>query len=426
MPENLITQLKAKKIAVLYDQAIVALSGALLIAIILGFIFWPKIPSQSLLMWLALFVLLTAVRGYGVYQYKQSNIPPEKSIRWLHGYNLGALLSGALWGSFSLFLIQSADVYYSGIVVVCVAGLTAAATATYSVSLLTYFVFSTPTLIPATIYLLLQTDVFLVTLGYFLILFYSYMQVTMWRLSILMNKSLSYEFGNKKLLMELEEEKYRVSSLNKELKTDLEGRMRTLAKLMHEKKNAEQLAEKLKTLSSKDGLTGIDNRRRFDEMIINEWYRCIRSKMPLSLIMCDIDYFKPYNDMYGHQEGDTCLCRIAHLLEDHARRGGDRATRYGGEEFALILPDTDVDDAMEIAEQIRISIEELRLPHNASHIKDIVTASFGVTTIVPKQDQTPNILVKQADKALYKAKSMGRNKVVRFETESNIISLKGT
>ena len=172
------------------------------------------------------------------------------------------------------------------------------------------------------------------------------------------------------------------------------------------------MAEDMFQLSTKDGLTGIDNRRMFDGAIQNEWNRAIRYKKPISLILCDIDFFKRYNDHYGHQQGDTCLQSIATVLKDHARRGGDIAARYGGEEFAIIMPDTDEENAEKIATLMHDAISELNIPHEASQASDIVTASFGVATMTPNKEQNFEKLIKYADVALYKAKTMGRDQII--------------
>jgi diguanylate cyclase (GGDEF)-like protein len=168
---------------------------------------------------------------------------------------------------------------------------------------------------------------------------------------------------------------------------------------------------KLATLSQTDGLTGIANRRRFDEVLAAEWSRAGRSRQPLALAMLDVDYFKAYNDTYGHQCGDDCLRAIANLLGNNVRRAGDLAARYGGEEFVFIAPMTDRDSALNIAEAIRRALEQLNLPHAASPFH-VVTASIGVAVVVPGQTDTPQSLLQMADAALYQAKQQGRNQAV--------------
>lgn len=172
-----------------------------------------------------------------------------------------------------------------------------------------------------------------------------------------------------------------------------------------EKKNSE-----LQRLSCLDGLTGISNRRRFDEYLAQEWLRVARSGEPLSLIMVDIDHFKAYNDHYGHQGGDDCLRRVARSLDAALQRPSDLATRYGGEEFAIVLPDTDLDGAALIAEKLRAGVEALGVPHAHSNTADHVTISLGVASIVPREGGLPATLVTLADEALYQAKHAGRNR----------------
>ncbi len=182
-----------------------------------------------------------------------------------------------------------------------------------------------------------------------------------------------------------------------------------------ERKKAE---EQLKLFASMDGLTGIANRRHFDTTLDLEWRRAMRSAKPLSLIIIDVDYFKNYNDVYGHLAGDSCLQKIAHSIRDSLRRAGNFVARYGGEEFVVILPDTNTEGAYLFAESLRMKIEDLNIEHQDSMVGKNVTVSMGVSTMIPNKDGTQNELISMADKALYNAKDGGRNRVVRGCVES--------
>ena len=160
--------------------------------------------------------------------------------------------------------------------------------------------------------------------------------------------------------------------------------------------------ETLHRMSNTDALTGTANRRHFDDTLTLEWRRALRNTMPLSLVMVDIDYFKPYNDTYGHQAGDELLRRVAQTLQSRLHRAGDLVARYGGEEFAILLLGVDAQRAREVAERTRADVEAL----------GDVTISAGVATVVPDRDMSPNDLVSAADAALYEAKRAGRNRVI--------------
>lgn len=168
----------------------------------------------------------------------------------------------------------------------------------------------------------------------------------------------------------------------------------------------------LQRLASVDGLTQVANRRRFDEYLDAEWRRLARDKQPLSLILCDVDYFKIYNDTYGHLAGDFCLQQIASVLCQVLKRPADLVARYGGEEFAIILPNTDTTDAAIVAQAIREGIRELTIPHRASPVSPYVTASMGVASIIPRPEALPSQLIVVADRRLYQAKAEGRDRIV--------------
>lgn len=176
-----------------------------------------------------------------------------------------------------------------------------------------------------------------------------------------------------------------------------------------------RLRDQLAIMSSVDGLTGISNRRHFDEYLDQEWRRGTRSHYPLSLLMIDVDHFKLYNDTYGHQQGDETLKLVAREIGNHLRRPSDLAARYGGEEFSVILPDTPFKPALALAERLRSGIDRLNLEHTTSETVDHVTVSIGLTTLVPTEEMTSSDFIQAADKNLYASKHGGRNRVTGKE-----------
>lgn len=167
----------------------------------------------------------------------------------------------------------------------------------------------------------------------------------------------------------------------------------------------------LRSMALMDGLTGVANRRKFDEDILAAWRLCFREQKPLSLIMVDVDYFKRYNDRYGHQAGDGCLKSVAQALFETVRRPYDLVARYGGEEFACVLPNTVLSGAVEIAERMQESVRALGIEHSASDVDRVVTISLGVATLTPTRDLEFQALIEAADKQLYEAKTAGRARV---------------
>jgi diguanylate cyclase (GGDEF)-like protein len=172
-----------------------------------------------------------------------------------------------------------------------------------------------------------------------------------------------------------------------------------------------QLEMKLTRLASVDGLTGISNRRFFDQHLQQEWEECLKQQQSISLVLIDVDYFKNYNDRYGHPQGDVCLKKIAKILKEQIRRPRDLVARYGGEEFVIVLPNTTTSGAVKIAQLIRIQLEKLKLEHGASTANKYVTLSFGIADVVPSGQTSPELLIKLTDQRLYEAKSQGRDRI---------------
>lgn len=176
-----------------------------------------------------------------------------------------------------------------------------------------------------------------------------------------------------------------------------------------------QLADELERLSFLDGLTGLANRRYFDRTFDRAWRSGMREQKPLSLIMLDVDFFKRYNDHYGHQQGDFCLQEIARSLSFVSARPTDLAARYGGEEFVLLFPQTDNLAARHLAERIINKVRDLQMPHETSDCASVVTVSAGIATVIPGPDVDREALMQAADQALYSAKAQGRNRWVSAE-----------
>ena len=192
----------------------------------------------------------------------------------------------------------------------------------------------------------------------------------------------------------------------------VKARMRTHLEL----KRHRDLFEKM---SSQDGLTRIANRRHFDTVYDREWRRAQRGQIPLSLIMIDIDFFKKYNDHYGHVAGDDCIKRVAALLATTPRRATDLVARYGGEEFVSILVDTNASGVTAVAETMRAGVQAMAIAHADSAVADHVTISVGTATMIPALDSQPGELTRRADLALYEAKHAGRNRVIAHRDQED-------
>ncbi|MEL7144496.1 MAG: diguanylate cyclase, partial [Cyanobacteria bacterium J06573_11] len=186
-----------------------------------------------------------------------------------------------------------------------------------------------------------------------------------------------------------------------------------LALALHQSQQHQELLianQELQKLALSDGLTSLANRRRFDEHLADEWQRLARERQPLSLILCDLDHFKLYNDTFGHPAGDRCLIRVARALLSGPQRPADLVARYGGEEFAIILPNTDTHGAWRIAQKIHDSIRALQIDHAPGNEEPYVTVTMGVSTVIPGHENSAQMLVQASDLALYHAKQQGRNR----------------
>jgi diguanylate cyclase (GGDEF)-like protein len=210
---------------------------------------------------------------------------------------------------------------------------------------------------------------------------------------------------------------------NRQLETEIQTRLKAQQELQRinrdldlANKELDYANHQLRLAVNHDGLTKIANRRRFDEYFEQTWLQALRDQSILTLILCDIDYFKLFNDTYGHVEGDRCLQQVAETLETVIQRPMDLAARYGGEEFAMILPNTNLQGGLVIAEKLLTAIQQLGISHASSPVKDHITLSIGISSLLPTPERTAQTLLTAADIALYEAKQLGRARIVVNDT----------
>ncbi|MBE9143394.1 diguanylate cyclase domain-containing protein [Planktothrix mougeotii] len=196
---------------------------------------------------------------------------------------------------------------------------------------------------------------------------------------------------------------------NERLQQEIKARKQIEIALKESQSELQKLNQELQRLAHLDGLTQTANRRQFDHYLQQKWMQLCGEQKPLALIMCDVDYFKSYNDTYGHQAGDDCLRAIAQAISQAIPRTTDLVARYGGEEFAVILPETDILEAEIIAQTIQKKVQSLKLVHDQSQVSPYITLSLGITCLIPHCQSSPSLLIEWADRALYQAKKQGRN-----------------
>jgi diguanylate cyclase (GGDEF)-like protein/PAS domain S-box-containing protein len=228
------------------------------------------------------------------------------------------------------------------------------------------------------------------------------------------HKKMEIELQNAKVDLE-----FRVEERTKELDAKNNELNQSIIKYQELENFLRESNAQLENLATSDALTGIANRRAFEQFLEREWKISMRKEQPITAMMIDIDYFKPYNDLYGHQAGDGCLKKVAQSIAMTLKRPGDLVARYGGEEFVAIMTDISKAGVADLAEKVRVSVESLNVPHKGSKVNDVVTISLGIAQMVPDRNASPSILITQADKSLYVAKEEGRNRVAWTELENS-------
>ncbi len=409
--------LRRKLLEAQHEQTPVALGGGAFVSGCAGGYYWWLTEQSFYFYWMLVVALVILSRlalflCFAAWRRSPSGKAMESAL-WRRLHAVGFVAAALTWTVISLYVESSLPFAEAALVYVCLAGMVAGSVvSTASASPRMFLVFAAITLLPLALVLLISLEPPKIALGLACVGFFVFSLRSIHRIADVFEGFVASGVVNEQLLRELRQEQRQVLKLNEQLREDIEIRSRTEQQLRAQKQRAESLAEKLYELSSIDGLTGIPNRRYFDEHFAEEWSRALRVQSVLSLIICDIDYFKDFNDRYGHLMGDDCLKAVAGTLDLHARRAGDTVTRYGGEEFAIILPGIGLQDACTVAEQMREAVMALGIVHAESKVSEQVTISMGVACTIPSQDARPEMLLRHADEALYRAKHQGRNQVV--------------
>jgi len=408
------SRMLAERLRLAYANEPAAIGASVLAALLLAAAMASVVPAVVLGAWLAVYAAALVLRAITAAAYARTGEPGHR--RWLRRLTLSMACSGATWSVAVFILGPPGEPVHLALLLFWIGGLATATVTAYAFVAESCLAFLATALLPPAMLLLFAgqgaTDA---TLGAGALLLLAFLVLMTVRAGRVQLRMLETELDNRRLIEALNAEKRQVTELNELLRADLLEKQRTAHALRTARDRAERLAERLAVLSARDGLTGIANRRHLDEALGREWARAMREGSSLALVMCDLDCFKAFNDHYGHQRGDECLRQIARVLDEGCRRGGDLAARYGGEEFVLLLPATDLDNAMRIAESLRRAIEALAVPHEASPVAAVATASFGVAALVPAPALRADQLLASADRALYRAKAAGRNIVVAAE-----------
>ncbi len=371
------------QIAQSFRQLSISLITNLANGFILAAVLWGAVPTPVLLSWSGLLVAVTGARFLSLRAFRNASPRSEPDLAvWTKYFVAGACAAGVVWGLSGILLFHPSSFPHQVVLAFVLGGMVAGAVPLLSSVRHAYGCFAIPVVVPIGIRMMWVGDRIHLVMGLLMVIFGLTMLAT---------------------------------------SAQVHRLFRNAEKLRRELFSSSEVAQALEYLVRLDSLTGIPNRRLFEEELGKEWARAKRDNAPLSLIMADIDHFKEYNDHYGHPAGDLCLVDVAQTLYHALSRPGDVAARIGGEEFAILLPQTDLNGAIAVAEQIRERILALNLPHEASPVASQVTLSFGVSSSELASVSSPAELIRTSDIALYEAKRCGRNQIVAARKTPSVL-----
>jgi diguanylate cyclase (GGDEF)-like protein len=381
-PENANDTIRAEQVRLLYQQGMTVQILGVLTALVSVSVFWKVADHSSLLLWLGILVAVSFVRlatGTGFARIGDRDFPVGK---WANLYIAGTFVSGVVWGILAFFYDPAWPAPYQVILFVIYTGLIAGSFNTNSSVFLAFPAFYLPPVVCLMYVMLQQRNGGFTELTILILIYTVLMYDSSLKYHRRLTETLKLRFENEKLA----------------------------DRLTHSN-------EKLLRLAEVDALTEVCNRRSMDGFLKKMWHEHYQQGEPLALLFIDIDFFKEFNDTYGHGEGDRSLVRVARTLQRHLRSETDCVARYGGEEFAVILPRTNPMEAMHVADRIHADVRALKIPHEGSSVSEYLTVSIGVSTIVPEIDDHASLIFETADRALYEAKRSGRNRIVSTSPE---------
>lgn len=376
-----------EQIKILYERAPTVIPINVLISSILAVILAGIVPPAEIFSWLAAMFLVSVIRythvKYVLHQMRFNEQAKRLEIEFL----IASLSTSLVWVLVFVLYYDRVPSEYLIFIIFALGGMSVGAVASMASSPLVFFTFVTPMVLSPMIAFALKGDALGYAMASMMMIYYLSIGSTYYRSYQLITESIGLQLDKDALIQHL-----KISN-----------------------QHLEMANEKIITLSHTDELTQVANRRYLDITLNKEWGRAVRSTLPISFVMLDIDFFKAYNDTFGHQQGDECLQQIAAVLKNLVKRPGDFVARYGGEEFAIILPDTRMQGAYELMHELQKHILELHIPAADKSVSAFVTVSIGIASMMPVTTDELHDFVLAADAALYSAKHKGRN---RIETDN--------
>jgi len=376
-PEKPSPAIRGEQVRLLYQQGSAIQLLGILTAVIAVALFWNLADQTMLLLWLAAIVVVYVIRLALNVRFSKIAEGDFDAHRWERRYIAGTFVSGLVWSGLALFCDPAWPVPYQVMLFVIFTGLIGGAFNTNSSVFIAFPAFYLSPVVVLMYVILQQTGVGYIELALLFAVYVAQMHTSSLRFYNRLTQTLRLQFENEELA-------YSLAHSN----------------------------EQLLRLAEIDQLTQVFNRRSMDRFLADEWKRHLKDNRALTVLFLDIDYFKEYNDTYGHLAGDHCLSAVAQTLKENIRTDRDMVARYGGEEFAVILPHTECKEARHIAQRIMEDIQDLCIMHTTSRVADELTVSIGITTMVPNPAHEVSAIIDTADKALYDAKRRGRNRVV--------------
>jgi diguanylate cyclase (GGDEF)-like protein len=374
-PEKPLAEIKVEQVRLLYQQGSIIQLLGILIAIVTAVLYWSVVDHTELLMWLAAVVLVFLTRLLINTWFLRTADDDFDAGKWEKVYSAGTFASGVVWGILALFYEPAWPMLHQVMLFIIFTGLIGASFNTNASVFMAFPAFYIP-LVGFLMYAMMRHEEGQVGLVLLFLIYLAAMHSSAVRFYNRLTQTLQLQHENEKLT----------------------------EKLAHSN-------ERLVRLAEIDPLTKVFNRRYMDRFLSDEWKAHLQDAKALSVLFIDIDFFKQYNDTYGHGAGDRSLNAVAQTLKQNIRIERDMVARYGGEEFAVILPHTDCKEARNIAERIMEDIRKLDITHSASNVAEALTVSIGIATMVPNASHDEDAILDIADSALYNAKRRGRNRM---------------